>query len=39
MDIRSDILCIDSTSIKVNLNAVGVQKTNVEQNIERSKGG
>lgn len=39
IDIRSDILCIDSTSIKVHPDAAGARKSSGEQCIGRSKGG
>lgn len=39
IDIRSDVLCIDSTSIKVHPDAAGARKSSGEQSIERSKGG
>ena len=38
IDIRSDILCLDSTSIKVHPDAAGAQKSSEEQSIGRSKG-
>lgn len=37
--IRSDVLCIDSTSIKVHPDAAGARKISGEQSIGRSKGG
>ena len=39
IDIRTDVLCIDSTSIKVHPDAAGARKSNGEQSIGRSKGG
>lgn len=39
IDIRSDVLCIDSTSIKVHSDAAGARKSSGEQSIGRSKGG
>ena len=39
IDIRTDVLCIDSTSIKVHPDAAGARKTSGEQSIGRSKGG
>lgn len=39
IDIRSDVLCIDSTSIKVHPDATGARKSSGEQSIGRSKGG
>ncbi len=39
IDVRTDTLCIDSTSIKVHPNAAGARKSNGEQSIGRSKGG
>ena len=39
IDIRTDVLCIDSTSIKVHPDAAGAGKENGEQSIGRSKGG
>lgn len=39
IDVRSDVLCIDSTSIKVHPDAAGARKTNEKQSIGRSKGG
>lgn len=35
----TDVLCIDSTSIKVHPDAAGARKSNGDQNIGRSKGG
>ena len=37
--IDTDILCIDSTSIKVHPDGTGALKTNGKQSIGRSKGG
>ena len=37
--IDTDILCIDSTSIKVHPDGTGTLKTNGKQSIGRSKGG
>lgn len=39
IDNRTDILCLDSTSIKVHPDAAGARKSNGEQSIGRSKGG
>ena len=39
IDNRTDILCLDSTSIKVHPNAAGARKSSGEQSIGRSKGG
>ncbi len=39
IDNRTDVLCLDSTSIKVHSDASGARKTNGEQSIECSKGG
>ena len=39
IDIRTDTLCIDSTSIKVHPNAAGARKSKGKQSIGRSKGG
>ena len=39
IDVRTDTLCIDSTSIKVHPDAAGARKSNGEQSIGRSKGG
>lgn len=39
IDIRSDVLCIDSTSIKVHPDAAGARKSSGKQSIGRSKGG
>lgn len=39
IDIRTDVLCIDSTSIKVHPDAAGARKSSGEQSIGRSKGG
>ena len=39
IDVRTDVLCIDSTSIKVHPDAAGARKANGEQSIGRSKGG
>lgn len=39
IDVRTDVLCIDSTSIKVHPDATGARKANGEQSIGRSKGG
>ena len=38
IDIRTEILCIDSTSVKVHPDATGARKTSGEQSIGRSKG-
>ena len=37
IDVRTDTLCIDSTSIKVHSDAAGVRKSNGKQSIGRSK--
>ena len=39
IEIRTQIVCIDSTSIKVHPDAAGTRKSNGEQSIGRSKGG
>jgi transposase len=39
IDIRTEIVCIDSTSIKVHPDAAGAEKRNGPQAIGRSKGG
>ena len=39
INIQSNILCIDSTSIKVHPDATGARRVNGEQSIGRSKGG
>ncbi len=39
IDIRTDVLCIDSTSIKVHPDASGARKSCGTQSIGRSKGG
>jgi len=39
INIQSDILCLDSTSVKVHPNASGARKTSGDQSIGRSKGG
>ena len=39
IDIQSDVLCLDSTSIKVHPNASGARKSSGKQSIGRSKGG
>ena len=39
IEIRTEIICIDSTSIKVHPDASGARKENGEQSIGRSKGG
>ena len=39
IDVRTDTLCIDSTSIKVHPDAAGARKSSGEQSIGRSKGG
>ena len=38
IEIRTEIVCIDSTSIKVHPDASGARKENGEQSIGRSKG-
>ena len=38
-DVQSEVLCLDSTSIKVHPDAAGAKKTSGEQSIGRSKGG
>lgn len=39
IDNRTDVLCLDSTSIKVHPDAAGVRKKHGKQSIGRSKGG
>ena len=39
IDIQSEVLSLDSTSIKVHPDAAGAKKSSGEQNIGRSKGG
>lgn len=39
IDIRTEIVCIDSTSVKVHPDATGARKSSGEQSIGRSKGG
>ena len=39
VDINPDVLCIDSTSIKVHPDAAGARKSSGGQSIGRSKGG
>ena len=39
IEIRTEIVCIDSTSIKVHPDAAGARKSNGAQSIGRSKGG
>ena len=39
LDNRTDVLCLDSTSIKVHSDATGARKSHGEQSIGRSKGG
>ena len=39
IDVRTDVLCIYSTSIKVHPDTAGTHKSNDEQNIGHSKGG
>ena len=39
IDIRTKIVCIDSTSVKVHPDAAGARKASGEQAIGRSKGG
>ena len=39
IEIRTQIVCIDSTSVKVHPDAAGARKSNGEQSIGRSKGG
>ena len=39
IEIRTEIVCIDSTSIKVHPDVAEELKSNGEQSIERSKGG
>ena len=39
IEIGTDVLCIDSTSVKVHPDAAGSRKSNGEQSIGRSKGG
>jgi len=38
IDIRTEIVCVDSTSIKVHPDAAGARKTSGQQSIGRSKG-
>jgi hypothetical protein len=39
IDIQSEVLSLDITSVKVHPDAVGARKSSGEQNIGRSKGG
>lgn len=39
IDIRTKIVCIDSTSVKVHPDATGARRSNGKQSIGRSKGG
>ena len=39
MNIQSEVLSLDSTSVKVHPDAAGARKSSGEQNIGRSKGG
>ena len=39
IDNRTDVLCLDSTGIKVHPDAAGAGKANGEQSLGRSKGG
>ena len=39
IDTQTEILCLDSTSIKLHPDAAGVKKSSGEQSIGRSKGG
>ena len=39
IDVRTDVLCLDSTSIKVHPDAAGARRSSGEQSIGRSKGG
>ena len=39
IEIRTEIICLDSTSIKVHPDAAGAEKSNGEQSIGRLKGG
>lgn len=39
IEIRTEIICIDSTSIKVHPDAAGARKSSGDQSIGRSKGG
>ncbi len=39
IDIRTEIVCIDSTSVKVHPDAAGARKTSEDQSIGCSKGG
>ncbi len=39
IDTNTDVLCIDSTSIKVHPDAAGARKSSGEQGIGYSKGG
>ena len=39
IDTQTNVLCLDSTSIKVHPDAAGARKSNGKQSIGRSKGG
>ena len=39
IDIQSEVLSLDSTSVKFHPDAAGARKSSGEQNIGRSKGG
>ena len=39
IEIRTKIVCLDSTSVKVHPDAAGAKKSNEKQSIGRSKGG
>jgi transposase len=39
IEIRTEIVCIDSTTVKVHPDAAGARKVSGEQSIGRSKGG
>ena len=39
IDLNTDVLCIDSTSIKVHPDAAGARKSNGEQSTGRREGG
>jgi transposase len=39
IDIRTEIVCIDSTTVKVHPDGTGARKTSGEQSLGRSKGG
>lgn len=39
IDIRSDVLCVDSAGIKIHPDVIGARKSSGEQSIGRSKVG